>query len=57
MRQKDREEEEQWNSQNLKKLKYHFEREVEQFPWNEICDILIDIQTYGHWRKDVTEVD
>ena len=45
MRQKDREEEEQWNSQNLKKLKYHFECEVEQFKWNEICDMLIDIQT------------
>ena len=28
-----------------KKLKYHFECEVEQFQRNEICDILIDIQT------------
>ena len=44
MRQKDREEE-HWNGQNLKKLKYHFEREVEQFQRNEICDMLIDIQT------------
>ena len=47
MRQKDQEEE-QWKSQNLKKLKYHFEREVEQFQRNEICDMLIDIQTLGH---------
>ena len=45
------------SSQNLKKLKYHFEREVEQFQKNAICDMLIDIQTQGHWRKDVTEVD
>ena len=44
MRQKDRDEEEQWNGQNLKKLKYHIEREVEQFHRNEICDMLIDIQ-------------
>ena len=27
--------------QNLKKLKYHFEREVEQFQRNYISDILI----------------
>ena len=44
MRQKDREEE-QRNGQNLKKLKYHFEREEEQFQKKEICDMLIDIQT------------
>ena len=44
MRQQDREEE-QWISQDLKKLKYHFEREIEQFQRNEISDILIDIQT------------
>ena len=45
MRQKDREEEEQWNGHNLKKLKYHFEREIEQFQRNEISDVLIDMQT------------
>ena len=38
-------EEEEWNGQNLKKLKHHFEREVEQFQSNEICDMLINIQT------------
>ena len=57
MRLKDREEKEQWNVQNLEKLKYHFEHEVEQFHGNEICDMLIDIQILSHWRKDVTEVD
>ena len=36
MRQKDQEEELQWNGQNLKKLKYHFELKVEQFQRNEI---------------------
>ena len=45
IRQKDRQEEEQLNGQNLKKLKYHFEREVEPFQRNEICDMLIDTQT------------
>ena len=35
----------EWNGQNLKKLKYHFERKVEQFQRNEICDMLINIQT------------
>ena len=44
MQQKDREEEEQWNGQNLKKLKY-FQHEVEKFQKDEICDMLIDIQT------------
>ena len=33
MRQKDRDDEKQWNGQNLKKLKY-FESEVEQFQRN-----------------------
>ena len=37
-------EEEQWNGQNLKKLKSHFKREVEQFQKNKICNTLIDIQ-------------
>ena len=36
MWQKYREEEEQWNGQNIKKLIYHFERKVEQFQRNEI---------------------
>ena len=45
MRLKDQEEEEQWNGQNLKKLKYRFEREVDLLQRNEICDMLIDIQT------------
>ena len=31
MRQKNRKKLELWNDQNLKKLKYHFESEVEQF--------------------------
>ena len=44
MRQKDQEEE-GVECQNLKKLKYHFEREVDQFQRNEICDMLIGIQT------------
>ena len=35
----------EWNGQNLKKLKYNFVREVEQFQRNEICDVLINIQT------------
>ena len=52
-----REGEKQWNSQNLKKLKYHFECKVQQFQRNKIYDRLIDIQTYGHSKKDVTEVD
>ena len=43
-RQKDREEGVLLNDQNLKKLKYHFEPEVELFQRNEICDTLIDIQ-------------
>ena len=43
MQQKDQEEEEQWNGQNLKKLKYYFECEVEQCQRNKICDMLIDI--------------
>ena len=30
MQLKDREEEEQWNGQNIMKLKYHFERVVEK---------------------------
>ena len=55
MRQKDGEEKEQWNGQNLKKLKYHFEREVEHFQRNETCEMLINVQTQDHWRKDVTE--
>ena len=45
MRQKDQDEEEQWNGQNLKNLKCHFEREVEQFQRNEICGMLINMQT------------
>ena len=45
MRQKDRGDEEHWNGQDLKKLKYHFEREEKQFQRNEICDMLIDIQS------------
>ena len=48
MWQKDQEEKELRNGHNLKKLKYHCECEIEQFQRNEICEILIDIQTYGH---------
>ena len=44
MQQKDQEEK-QWNSQNLKKLQYHFTREVEQFQRNEIYNMLINIHT------------
>ena len=47
----------QWNGQNQKKLKYHFKCEVKQFQRNEICNMLIDIQTLGHKRKDATVVD
>ena len=27
----------------MARVYYHFECEVEQFQWNEICDMLIDI--------------
>ena len=43
MTQKDPEEKELWNGQNLNKVKYHFERAVNQFQRHEICDTLIDI--------------
>ena len=45
MQQKYLKEEDQWNGQNLKKLKYHFERKVEQVQKDEIIDMLINIQT------------
>ena len=45
MRQKNREEEKQWNGQNQKKPNYRFECEVKQFWRNEICDMLINTQT------------